>query len=332
MLSRLAATIRRLSVARAKPIPRRARNALFVLSLIIFAALAMWSWRQLGEVAGGIDRSHLAMATAVGAVLVGIKAVQFALAAQVLEMRVTATESLQVAVFANAANLLPLPGSILVTVHSLSAAGTTYARATATTATLRLVWLALTGLYGGAAIAVAGAVGVGVGVTAAGAILLATSWYLLNSISADRPARLFGKALLVETAFVGVTALQLWLILGALRVDTAPQHAIALTTAGSVAAALSIFPGGLGLREVLAGVISVLVDLDASIGVLTSVVAQLVSFVVLAFAVIVVKILDTRGRGSQRTRTRSEAGFETDSSDSHQTAEKIGEPPGSRGA
>ena len=78
------------------------------------------------------------------------------------------------------------------------------------------------------------------------------------------------------------TTARLTLILAALGYGLSVSDAAALAAAGIVASAAGLFPGGLGLRELLSGVAAGVVGLDPAVGVVVAAVDRLVTLAVLA--------------------------------------------------
>jgi uncharacterized membrane protein YbhN (UPF0104 family) len=92
----------------------------------------------------------------------------------------------------------------------------------------------------------------------------------------------------VEAAFVTVAAFRLLLVLRALGFRVSIAQAAALAVSIVVAAAAGFFPGGLGLRELLAAGMSPLVGLPAAVGVLATAADRIVALVVLSILSLVV--------------------------------------------
>jgi uncharacterized membrane protein YbhN (UPF0104 family) len=91
-----------------------------------------------------------------------------------------------------------------------------------------------------------------------------------------------GVVLVIESAAVAVGALRYGLILAALGHEVSAAQAVALTVGGVLAAASGLFPGGLGMREVLVAGIAPLVGVSAAVGVVATAVDRLAGLAVLA--------------------------------------------------
>jgi hypothetical protein len=279
---RLLGMFRRIAGSRAREFSPRTRNVFLGVSLVLFIGFVVWSWVSRPDIEGGVRWVPMVLAAILTPGIFVLKALEYDAAARVLDQRPSARESFEVAVLSSAANLLPVPGSVMVTVHSLSASGSTYGRATSATAAVGVTWLAATGVYGGVALGVAGAPVVGAAAVVVGITCIAVAVLLVRSCRSPRVLQAMVRIFVVETVFVIGSALQYWLVLRSIRVDATIAQTVALTVAASIATAVSIFPSGLGIREVATALISSAVNLPAAAGVIMSVVTRIMWLSVLA--------------------------------------------------
>jgi uncharacterized protein (TIRG00374 family) len=98
------------------------------------------------------------------------------------------------------------------------------------------------------------------------------------------PARVRLEALGLEVGSVACATLRIVLLLAALGHDPSAPDAAALAAAGIVASAVGLFPGGLGLRELLSGLTAEAVGLDPSLAVVVAALDRLVTIVVVGTA------------------------------------------------
>lgn len=209
-------------------------------------------------------------------------AVEYVISARIVGARVRLGEAFRVTVLAMAANLLPLPGSLMVRTTALHGLGSGAKRAAGSTLIVALGWIGVTGIAaGGLALAgvgpMFGFIALGIGLVAS----LVAFGVLTASVERDRVAGLAGAIAATEALTVGLGAARFWLVLVALGFPADLGQAAALVVAGVAAAATGIFPGGLGIRELLAGVISPVVGLPAALGLLATAVNRLVEYAVL---------------------------------------------------
>jgi len=281
--------LRRLLDQRAQPLAPRLRGALLVTAGLGVAIATIWAWRSSDLVLDDIEWLPIAIAFVVAApASLVLKALEFRVAAGVAGQSPSGRRSLDVAVISSAANLLPLPGSLLVTVRSLSEDGTTYGKAISASAVPGLAWLAITGLVGGAAIGIEGGPWLGAIVVVAGVAAGAGATALFRSTAPQEGrAALAAGIVLVEAGWLAVSALRLGLAVSALGVSIEPTQAVALSVAGALTVAIGFFPGGLGVREALIAGLAPIIGLPFDTGVLLGSLDRVVWLAFLALAAVV---------------------------------------------
>lgn len=229
-------------------------------------------------------------------------ALEYAVAARVGGQRVPLADAFEVSVLSSAANLLPLPGAALVRVRAMRRGGSTYRRALSVTLLVGGAWLATSLVLAGGLLTLhrepeVGGAGVAA-VLCAGVLGLGACAVGVRSFA--RPGdvvALSGALLGVEVLAVAVAAMRYLLVLHGLGLEADIEQAVALTVAGVLASALGFVPGGLGLREALAGLIAGLVGLPVATGVLAAAVDRLVGLPVLA---VLAAGFAARGRSAAR--------------------------------
>ena len=255
---------------------------MLAVALVAFVTLAVIGWRSLPSRLE-VSRSPLILAMTVFVPITFVlKAMEFRLAARFLDTRVGWIEAFEVAVLGAAANLLPLPGSVIVTTRSLSAAGHTRTDAFGATTALGVCWLGVTGVLAGGALTATGSVIVGLLLLAGGIVGVWVSHGLIGRRFPEHRNLNTAHAVLLESGFVAMDALRLLLILQGLGVSASALQTIALTASSALTAATGFLPAGLGLREALVAGIAPLVDLPASTGLVVAVIDRLQWIAVLA--------------------------------------------------
>ena len=168
-------------------------------------------------------------------------------------------------VIAGAANLLPLPGGIVIRTQALRKAGSSYRHALAANAAAGLAWIGM------GALAIA-ALFVRAAHTRLAAVLLAVVGVgclvgvraILHRIDRSTAARYLMQLMVVEAATVIVSGARIFLAFRLIGLSASAAQSVALTASQIIAAAVGIFPAGLGLRELLAGGIGSAVNLPLS--------------------------------------------------------------------
>jgi len=258
--------------------------ALTVGAALVVILMAAWAWSSSDIAVSDLMVAPLLVSLLVAApISLLLKAAEFDIAARINSQTPTRWRTMRVAGTAAIANLLPLPGSMLVTVRSLSEDGASYRDAISSGAIPGLAWLAITGVIGGAAIAVAGSPATGAIVATGGvAVGIGVTLMFRSAAPPTGRARLASAIIAVELGWLATSALRLWLASEALGQHIDLSQALALSVAGAVTVAVGFLPGGLGLRELLVASLSPLIGIPFSTGVLMASVDRLVWLAFLA--------------------------------------------------
>ena len=280
MLQRVRALLER----RAQPLPDHYRLPLLVIAAGALTVAMVWAWNRAELTIDDLSWEPLAALALVAApASLFLKAAEFVVAARIAGQRPDPRLAMETAVVSSAANLLPLPGSLLITVKALADGGAGYGSAVAASAVPGAAWLGITGMIGGAALVFEGATAVGLIALIGGGIALVGASAVFRSTGPNdgRPTL---AILLVETGWLAVSGFRFTLAAAAIGVDLTVTQALALSVAGAVTVAIGFFPGGLGVREALIAALSPLIGLDLETGVLLGAVDRLVWLSALALA------------------------------------------------
>lgn len=261
--------------------PRAERVAL-ALAAAMFLASGFLAWRELDR-----DGVELLVWPLLGIAIIGMPMTVFANASEYwLSGRLVGHDtgvvaSVRVAMTAIAANMLPVPGSVLVRVRALASTGVTYGEAARSSFLLGIGWIAMTAVLCGASLIGRVPLPIVAALVSTGAAGIA---YVGQSIRARGLPILPNLVLVlgIETVAVVAAAMRFGLALMAMGTTVDIGQAMALSSSGVLASMAGIFPGGLGLRELLAGALGSSVDLSAAAGVAASVVDRLALVVVLS--------------------------------------------------
>jgi hypothetical protein len=268
--------------------PRGRRISLLVSALVFVAAMAL-SVRSLPEG----DRDLVWWAILVTGLigipgLILLSGVEYTASAAVLGHRVRLRDSLAIALYARAANLLPIPGAALVRMQALKRAGSSYGRAASATMATALFWMAGALLVGGVVLAPYRWL-IALGFVAAGVVTVGMAHVTVRSIVAKRDDAVAGEAvrrsallLAVEVAMVVIRGVLFWFVMVGFDIGGSFQGAMVLPVAVVLASAIGFFPAGLGVREVISAGLAGMVGDTASSGALASGLDRLVSLPVMA--------------------------------------------------
>jgi hypothetical protein len=244
----------------------------------------------------------LALVPLVGAPLTVLtNAWEYRVIASLLRHRVGPLAALRISVLSSAANLLPIPGAMLVRATALRAMGTRYGRAISVTALVGIARVGVAGMLAGALQIFFADILFGTAVLIGGLAVFSvfvTAVIRHPHVEGDLPHVVAVVA--VETAAVAVGSLRLWLVLQGLGFDASAPQAVALSTAGVLGSVLGFFPAGLGVRELLAAAIGPAVGLPASVSLVVTAVDRVCGLLVLA-------VMATALSATGRSRTIGQA-------------------------
>jgi uncharacterized membrane protein YbhN (UPF0104 family) len=215
-------------------------------------------------------------------VIVALNALEFRLMAHFAQHHPPMLEIVQITVLGSAANLLPMPGAVMVRLANLRKAGVRVTRGLNLTAIIGLAWLGTACVLGGA-VQLWAHTAFALGAVAVGSVLLAIGALMLTR-ALDPGTRVAGALELfaIECAFILMQALRLFLIAAALRFDVSYAQTTTLAIATVAAAAIGFLPSGLGAREGIAALLAPIVGFPAAVGLVITAVDRLVSLAVLS--------------------------------------------------
>lgn len=275
------------AVQRVRDLAGAHRRTAMWISLAVFVVATALAVRGLPPIDGGIRWVPLVL---VAAVLVPVgtaaNAGEYAVTVAASGGRVPLVAALRVALMASAANLLPIPGAVLVRVQAMRNLGVPYRRAAGMTGVVGLGFVGVAVLcVGGLQLTSGdgnrdGAGLAGFGLVAVGVASLALVAWLLRTNA--RRGRVFGSLVLVELVSMTIKTLRLFAVLVALRSDAGLREASALALALVISLVVGVFPGGLGIREVLTGLLAPTVGLDPALGVVVAALDRVVGLTALA--------------------------------------------------
>jgi Lysylphosphatidylglycerol synthase TM region len=276
--------LRRVLLARKQRSP-----GLLIFAVVLFVVFTVVAFRALPPIDRPI-RWDLILITGLVCVpaSTALNALEYRVMAHFADHHPPALEIVQVSVLGTAANLLPVPGAVVVRLANLRKGGVRMTRALNLTAIIGLTWVGSACVLGGIANLV-GHAGFGVVALAVGFALMTVTMILLAR-TLERGTRLAGSIELVaiEAGFALVSALRLFLVAAALRFDVSFAQATALMIAAVTAAAIGFLPSGLGVREGIAAILSPIVGMPAAVGLVITAVERVIGLVVLSvFAAIV---------------------------------------------
>jgi len=195
-------------------------------------------------------------------ITIALNAVEFILIGHSIGTRSRFFEAVEITIIGTAANMLPLPGGTMVRIAALKAGGADFKKGASGTLLVAMIWLSLSFLYAGMWIHTLrpGLVSTSFLVIGVASTLVCFLWS--NKLGSSR--RTLYLTLLTKGVLVVVDSLRLYLCLLAVGADASFAQASTLAVSGVLGSAVSIVPAGLGVREVVASMVGLLVGLAAS--------------------------------------------------------------------
>jgi uncharacterized membrane protein YbhN (UPF0104 family) len=273
---------------------------LLIVAFSAFVAFTILAVRSLPHIDKPIRWELIVVAGLVCVpVIVALNALEFRLMAHFAQHHPPMLEIVQITVLGSAANLLPMPGAVMVRLANLRKAGVRVTRGLNLTAIIGLAWLGTACVLGGV-VQLWAHTAFALAALAIGSVLLAIGALMLTR-ALDPGTRVAGALELftIECAFILMQALRLFLIAAALRFDVSYAQTTTLAIATVAAAAIGFLPSGLGAREGIAAVLAPIVGFPAAVGLVITAVDRLVSLVVLSVLAGIVTFATRRQRREQ---------------------------------
>lgn len=296
VLRRLAGWLDRASAKTETP---RGRRISLAASAVVFVIAMAVSLQSLPEGDRQLQWWAILVTGLVGIpLLIVLSGVEYTASAAILGHRVRLRDSLAIALYARAANLLPIPGAALVRMQALKRAGSSYGKAASATMAAALFWLAAALVVGGVVLVPYHWL-IALGFLAGGALTTALGYTAVRSIVSRRDAS--GEAVLrsavllaVEVAMVAIRGVLFWFVMVGFDIGGSFSGAMVLPVAVVLASAIGFFPAGLGVREVISAALAGLVGDTAASGALASGLDRLVSLPVMAAIALVLALTGHR--------------------------------------
>lgn len=286
MLNRLAARVVALgrALATRRSFSYTQQRVLLGLSTLLFVVATVLAARNLPPIEHGIRWVAFVVVGLVGVpATVWLNGAEFSAIARLTGHRIDQLERIRIAVLGAAANLLPVPGSIIVRTEVLRRRGASLRGIGWATAVTAAAWAGMTGLIAGLLLAVLSTrrLGGALAVIVCAAVCTGAALAVRRRRGPDW-GPLVRYVLSVEAASILVGGMRLWAVLVGLGFSVGIEQAMALTIAGLVTSAVGFAPGGLGVRELAAAAISPIIGLPASVGLMAAAINRLIELAVLS--------------------------------------------------
>ena len=219
---------------------------------------------------------------------------EFLLSARLIGQHLSFRNALEITIAGIAANMLPLPGSAMVRVAALKAAGVSYKHGASTILFVALIWVGVAFLYAGLWVINAGDLMIGGLFCVAGSVILTSVFIATLRFAGQWRVPLW----IVATRFlmVIVDAVRMYLCLWALGVTATFAQSSVFVVSSVLGSTISLVPAGLGVREVVAAAIAPIVALAASSVFLAASLNRILDFMAIAPFAALVAVRTTRSQ------------------------------------
>ena len=260
---------------------KRIQRPLLIVALVAFVAMTVLGLRNLPEAPEPVRWWLLALVLVTTPIGAAFNAAEYQISALLVGHRVSIVAASRVAVLGSAFNLLPVPGAVMVRTQALREAGHSYKRAIGTSGVTGVGYLGMG--FGAAAIAlIPDRPGVAVGFSAVAILFSVLTYFGVRVYVRHRVLWYCAIVLAIELGSVVIKSVAFLLIGRAVGYNVTLGQSLIVNLSTVVTAAIGILPGGLGLRELLAGLLSPLAGLQASVGLVVAAFSRVVGLLTLA--------------------------------------------------
>lgn len=166
-------------------------------------------------------------------------------------------------VIGNAANMLPLPGNVMVKISRLKSIGIHYKNGASVTILMALIGLGLVFVYAGLWLVWLSQIITGIFLTVIGFVVLLLTYLQLTYLFSDKQPVIL-KLILIRLIQIMLHGTRFYLCLLALGIAGGFAQASVLTISSVLSSAIAIVPAGLGIQELFAAGIGPFIGLTAA--------------------------------------------------------------------
>ncbi len=263
-----------LRAARAASKRPAVRALLLAGGLSLFVALAVGSFRSLPPIDSPAWWAAAILVLATTPLTLALNTAEFRLIASTAGSSFRWEAALSTTVVASLANLLPLPGAAAVRMTALVRRGASLRVAGEANVLAAALWLGVTADLAAVGLLASGSVDPWIAVLVLG-IGCATTGGALWRVRSLAGARTATRLLLIEVSTVLVSAVRVWLGYQVVRQTIGAGEAVAISSGTVLSALVGFVPGGLGVRELLAGGLAAMIGQRSTDAIAATVVDRL---------------------------------------------------------
>jgi hypothetical protein len=265
------------------------RAALLVLGLALFVVLAVRAFGSLPETDGLAWGFALLLVIVTTPVTIALNAAEFRLIASTAGSPFGWRDALNTTVVASLANLLPVPGAVAVRTTALMRRGASLRRAGEANVLAAVLWALVGVLVAGVAALVSADGGWVAALVSVAAVVGVPVVALRVARLAD--VRVAQRLVAIEAATVLVSGLRIFLAVRVLRLAWSFGESVVVSFGQVLAALIGFVPGGLGVRELLAGGMASVIGSDTDVAIAATVVDRAAAQVGMVLVLLVLVVL-----------------------------------------
>jgi uncharacterized membrane protein YbhN (UPF0104 family) len=276
-----ATLIERLARIRSSAQLQRLQRPLLAIAAIAFVMMTVLGLRHLPDAPEPVRWWLLLILIVTTPIGLACNAGEYWISARLVDHHASLLRSMRIAVLGSAFNLLPLPGSVLVRTQALREGGSSYKRAAGTSGVVGVGYISM-GFAGAAVPLFATRPAIAIVFVGLAVVFGVATYVGVRTYVHERVTWFVLVVFGVEMGSVVIKSVAFLVIGRAVGYDVGLGQSLVLNLSTVITSAIGIFPGGLGIREFLAGVLSPLVGIERSVGLVITAFNRLLGLLVLA--------------------------------------------------
>jgi len=268
---------------------KKIQNWAFLFAMVLFIYGLWKSISQKPEIFQNIDYYYLPILIILVPLSFSVMAIRFKLSAEVIDSNFTFWQSMKVIVLSGAANMLPVPGGIMVRVAAMAKGGSTIKKSIGVNLELMIGWIGICLLYFSISSIYSQQWMLGIiAVLSSVCIILFSGWLIhkrTNRILMDL------KFLMIQLAATFIDLFRIFICFRILGDSVELFRVLGLSLASVAGSVISIVPAGLGIREWVSSLLALLFDIAPENAYLASTLNRIVALcIVLILAGIILRL------------------------------------------